>query len=96
MCENRFDPRHRGAYTDTSEDTRGDVMTRTSGILAKLVLAAAATTVDAENVWTSLGPPDLGVITHIALVDSTAYAGTWNGVFRSDDGGVHWRSSGLA
>jgi photosystem II stability/assembly factor-like uncharacterized protein len=64
------------------------------GIVAA-VLAAGAAIVAAENVWTSQGPADLGATIDLVIVDSTAYAGTWNGVFRSDDGGVHWKQAGL-
>ena len=71
-------------------------MSRTRSLISAMAIAASASLVAADDIWTSQGPADLGAITHIAIVDAVAYAGTWNGVFRSDDGGVRWRPSGLA
>ena len=64
--------------------------------IALVVLMGWAACATAQNVWTSQGPADLGATIDFAIVDSTVFAATWNGVFRSEDGGVHWRQSGLA
>jgi len=63
---------------------------------AFVVWAALATGALAdEHVWTSRGPTDVAWVTDVAIADGTAYAGTFNGVFRSVDGASTWQSSGL-
>jgi len=63
---------------------------------AFVVWAALATGAFAdEHVWTSRGPTDVAWVTDVAIADGTAYAGTFNGVFRSVDGASTWQSSGL-
>jgi photosystem II stability/assembly factor-like uncharacterized protein len=49
-----------------------------------------------ENVWTSHGPADGGVVNDVAVGDTVSYAATPNGVFRSSDGARTWQQSGLA
>jgi len=62
------------------------------GILA-FVLTAAGTA--QESPWTSHGPTGVGPVADVAVTDSAAYATTWGGVYRSDDGGVSWELASL-
>ena len=70
---------------------------RHAPLVSTLLLMTLVWTAQArENVWTSHGPTDAGIVSEVAIADSIAYAGTPNGVFRSTDGGVSWQPSGLA
>jgi len=71
---------------------------RIAGLVALLVAAAAA---GADSPWTPLGPFDqaagapIPMETIVAVPNGTTlYAGGPAGVFRSDDGGVHWLDRG--
>ena len=90
----------RGVHGSMNDSEKEDAMNQRTWIAARhgialVVLMGWAACGTAENVWTSQGPADLGATIDLAIVDSTVFAGTWNGVFRSEDGGVHWRQSGL-
>ena len=63
--------------------------------VAVAVLAALSAVLTGEDVWTSHGPADIGWVSDVAVLDSTALAATRNGIFRSDDQGATWRPSGL-
>jgi hypothetical protein len=67
-------------------------------LFAGILSAALATRAAAQETgaWISLGPPDVGWVSGVAIADSSAFAATQNGVFRSDDAGITWRPSGLA
>ena len=63
--------------------------------IAAVCLVARAVAVEAqENTWTTHGPTNAGVVVDVTVGD-TAFAATLNGVFRSDDGGATWSSSGF-
>jgi photosystem II stability/assembly factor-like uncharacterized protein len=66
-----------------------------TALLAKLLLAAALVTVGQEPTWSTHGPNDIGLVTALAVSAGVAYAGTYNGVFRSDDSRT-WQASGLS
>jgi len=87
-----------GAYTERVLGTEESVKSPRSSLLTSVVILAGlvAFLPAQENSWTSHGPRDIGWITDVAIAGSTAFAATLNGVYRSDDGGVTWRPSGLA
>jgi photosystem II stability/assembly factor-like uncharacterized protein len=64
--------------------------------LAVALAAALPAITRAQGTWKSLGPLDTGWVSDVAIVGSTAYAATQNGVFSSTDGGATWRAMGLA
>src|SRR5689334_11007511 len=69
--------------------------------LACLALVSAVPARAALNRWTSAGPDAGGPVVALAFSQSqpgTVYAGTYGGVFRSDDHGATWTSAsfGLA
>ncbi len=45
--------------------------------------------------WVPIGPTDIGMVLDLAAGSSAIYAGTCNGVYRSEDRGSSWHEAGL-
>ena len=62
-----------------------------------LVVASGLSTglTQAAGTWIPIGPHDIAMVTALSVGQRALYAGTCNGVYRSDDGGARWREAGL-